>query len=221
MEYPVKKSHCAVIVYHKNASSIYKKEWLDRFVKSIQSQTYQNFDIYELNYGGGDERLFPESDRNIFIKKVMPTFVDGMNFLLNKIFRECEYQYCFNTNVDDYYSPFRFERQLAYMQYGVALCSSNITYINEHDSPLRNINFSKVNVRAELRKGHNVIAHPVVCYSRKFWISCTGYDPRNIPQEDLRLWQSTARIHKFAIVPETLCYYRIHENSVCQNSNSR
>jgi hypothetical protein len=37
---------CAVIIYHSNASKIYKKEWIDKCIDSIKAQTV-NYYIFE------------------------------------------------------------------------------------------------------------------------------------------------------------------------------
>ena len=42
---------CLVIFYHKNIQSIYPSRWVEKNISSILNQTYQDFDIWELNYG--------------------------------------------------------------------------------------------------------------------------------------------------------------------------
>ncbi len=66
-----------MLVYHKNVFSVYKKHWIDSFVDSVLNQTYKEFVIMELNYGGGEERLFENS---LYESKLLPTFVDAMNY---------------------------------------------------------------------------------------------------------------------------------------------
>ena len=70
-----------LICYHKNIDTLYPKKWIEEFKNSIDSQTYKDFIIYELNYGGGEQRIFPNS---LFESKEFPTFVHGMNYLLDK-----------------------------------------------------------------------------------------------------------------------------------------
>ena len=60
-----------IICYHKNLSN-YPKEWIEKFRDSIRNQTWKAYTIYELNYGGTDERIFSESE---FESKEFPTFV--------------------------------------------------------------------------------------------------------------------------------------------------
>lgn len=43
---------CAVIFFHKNIQKIYKQHWIDKCVKSVLAQSYHDFDIFEINYGG-------------------------------------------------------------------------------------------------------------------------------------------------------------------------
>ena len=43
----------AVILYHKNINKIYKSEWIEECIQSIINQTYKDYFVYDLNYGGG------------------------------------------------------------------------------------------------------------------------------------------------------------------------
>ena len=213
----------AVIVYHKNASKIYPQRWIKKCTDSILNQTYQNFYIFELEYGDGSPSVFPsELPNHTYIKKPCINFVEAMNYLLNLVFKEKKYQCCFNVNLDDYYAQDRFERQIRAIKKGADIVSSNIAYVNENDKILRYIHFSSKHIKTEAYHGNNIVAHPVVCYSRNFWMSCgKGYDINAIPAEDFVLWKRTMNRFKFIILPEFLCFHRIHSNKVCANPNNR
>lgn len=208
----------ALIVYHKKVHGIYPDEWLKQFTDSIQAQTCQEFDIIELNYGAGVERLFPNSK---FISKEFPTFVDGMNYLLGECFTTLGYQYVFNTNVDDYYAPERIERQLAYLKGGYDIVSSNFALIDTDGREFKRHAFHKSSILREFRRNHNIIAHPVVAYSKKSFSKGLHYNPSEIPYEDLELWKRMLPRNKFVILQDCLLFHRVHENSVCQNTNNR
>lgn len=193
----------AVIVYHKNVLN-YPAEWINTFVASIEYQTFQDFDILELNYGGGDERLF---DR-YFDSIEMSNHAEAMNYLIDRAFA-LGYTHVFNTNVDDWYSLDRFEKQVRFTQYDVV--SSNFTLVDEFTgNPYHTHYFSQLNIKRELDKGHNVICHPVVMISKKYW-ETHRYNPSEVPLEDMKLWQ---RGGNFVILPEVLCYHRVHRKSV-------
>lgn len=202
----------AVIVYHKNVDN-YPRQWIEQFKHSINSQTYKEFDILELNYGGGQERLFQNSQ---FSSINFPTFVHGMNNLITEGFSK-GYEYILNTNVDDYYAKDRVEKQLPYMgKYDII--SSNFCLV-ENSRVTGKHKFHKLNVLEELSHKHNVICHPVVAYSKRFWEK-NKYIPEQIPYEDLKLWQRAVENgQKFIILEDNLCFHRVHSQSVCKSNN--
>lgn len=203
----------AVIVYHKNVFQLYEPEWINMFKESILNQTRKDFIIYELNYGGNNERLFEES---VYESIGMPNFVHAMNYLIDKAFHDGAVA-VFNTNADDFYSMERISKQARMIDSGYDLVSSNfclvkndiITYVHK---------FESVDIKIELERDHNVIGHPVVAMSKGFW-ERNRYDPDSIPFEDLQLWQRAIKNSKFIILPEVLLFHRIHSNSVCQSTN--
>lgn len=198
----------AVIVYHKNLYQ-YPQEWIDRFRESIRNQTYKDFDIIELNYGGGEERIFDDS---IFESIKMLSFPHAMNYLFDK----CkDYDCVFNTNCDDYYSEDRFEIQIGLIRQGCDIVSSNFSLVDDDNIKLTH-RFEEKNIDRELSKNHNVICHPVVAYSKRF-INKERYNPEEIPFEDMKLWQRTVRDYGYIITPEVLCFHRLHKNSVGHN----
>ena len=203
----------AVICYHKNLGS-YPEKWIRDYKNSILQQTYRKFDIYEVNYGGGEERVFEKSN---FESIEFPTFVHAMNHLLNKLLIEGDYDCVFNTNVDDYYSPHRIAKQLGYIGKGYDIVSSNFILLRDKQ-PMYYHKFHELDIKKEFAKRHNIIGHPVVVYSRKFWQD-NQYDPSQIPAEDFRLWERTIDKYKFHIVKDHLLYHRIHGQSVCNSQN--
>lgn len=204
-----------VVFYHKNITHIYPKKWIEECVNSILSQTYQDFVIYELNYGDDDFRICKEFDIDReyhYYKKSFDNHAQAMNFILNKSIKDgCDV--VFNTNMDDNFTSDRFESQLEYVKKGYDIISSNFVYINEDGLEIREMDFSKINIVENLERDHNVIAHPVVCYSRKF-LEENLYVPEEIPREDLLLWKRTVNKYSFYICDKILLKYRIHKSQV-------
>lgn len=203
----------ALISYHANADKIYQKSWIDQYRYSVENQTYKDFDIIEINYGGKEFRIFENS---IYEVKHWPTFVDCMNNAITRAF--LEYDYVFNLNVDDYQALNRIERQLKYLEKGCDIVASNFALINEQGNEIKRHYFHDKNIAAELRKDHNIICHPSVAYSKRFWES-NRYDPKEIPFEDLRLWQRSINKFNFIILEDCLLYHRVHSNAVSHKSN--
>ncbi len=202
----------ALIVYHRNAEKIYPPHWIEKFRESILGQTFQDFKIFEVNYGTDDFRIFPNS---VFESRQFETFAHVMNYLLDSLFA-AGYDCVANVNCDDYYSPERLQKQIPYIEAGFDVVSSNFALVKDDEVTLIH-EFDKRDIGAELAKDHNMLCHPVILMSANFWKS-NRYDPSEIPVEDMNLWKrGIAAGYKFIILPDVLCYHRLHNQSVGHN----
>lgn len=198
----------ALIFFHKDINR-YPKRWVDKCIETIKLQTYPNFTVYELDYGGNGKQIFEGS---VFESKELKNHAEAHNYLLDKVFEE-GFDYAFNSNVDDYYDLKRVEKQLRYLKAGYDVISSNFIRVDENDQFLGQMNFHRHDIKQEARKNHNIIAHPVCAYSKKFWTNCSRLNGAEIPNDDFELWKRSYNKFKFIIVPEYLLYYRIHKNN--------
>lgn len=212
-----------VVFFHKNINNIYKKKWIEKCVKSIFEQTIKDFFVYEINYGGDD---FSVLDEYIFQNKKFYNFklknhAEAMNFIITEAFNDsCDF--VFNTNLDDFYEKTRFEDQLVFLKKGYDIVTSDFCYIKEdifgHDEVVLHKNILQYgSIKYNLDNNHNIIAHPCVAYSKKFWLK-NKYDANKIPKEDLLLWKKAINEgFKFFIHPKELLFYRIHDNQISAN----
>lgn len=198
----------ATICFHKNLER-YPNKWIEKYRNSILNQTYKGFDIFEINYGEGKNRIFENS---IFESINLSDHAMAHNYLLDKIF-SLDYDCAANSNCDDFYSLDRLEKQIKYMEAGYDVVSSNFYIIDENDNIKHRTEFHNKDILAESNKDHNIIAHPVLCYSRKFWTTCTKLVSNEIPRDDFELWKRSyaKKNYKFIILPDFLLYYRISE----------
>ena len=220
---PERKIKTAVVFYHKNADSLYPHEWIMDCINSIRGQTFQDFDVFELNYGGDGKHYASGTGRHhYFINKKLGNHIDAMNTLLTYIFKQ-GYDVVWNTNMDDYYSPERFEKQLQEINQGYQVVSSNFIHIKENRDVIRYMDMVSLgSIEKHILNNHNIIAHPAVCMHRSFWDDDLHYH-NLLGYEDLELWQRG--IHKgkkFKILGDYLLYYRIHPQQIgAINSPSR
>lgn len=204
---------CAVIFFHKDIDKIYQPEWIENCVKSIKLQKHQDFDCFELDYSGKHKKYCSSvGKKHYFFSIKKNNHIEAMNYLIDMVFA-LGYDVVFNTNMDDEYCIYRFEKQLKAIEEGYQLVSSNFNYINERGTHIKHMNMLKHgNIEFNLNKRHNVIAHPVVAIHKTFWTlkynDLIGY-------EDLDLWQRAIKEgKKFIILPDYLLYYRIHNKQI-------
>lgn len=215
-----------VIFFHKDIKNIYKEDWVDKSIRSMLNQSFDNFEIYEIDYGGGNESLiekYKPAQKHHFYSLPLKNHGYAMNYILDKAFSDgCDF--VFNTNLDDYYSRFRIEKQLEELENGSSLVSSNFYYITEVDGQDSIIYKKEMSIFSEslhqqlIEKNHNVICHPAVAYSKKFWKN-HRYVPEEIPEEDFKLWKRALLSgEKITILEEYLLHYRLHENQITGNN---
>ena len=204
----------SVIIYHKNILSLYRRDWILDCVKSIKQQTYQDFTIYELNYGDEELNICEEYkfDKYKYFEKKFENHAEAMNFLLQKNIED-NIDIVLNINIDDINNHERFEKQIDKVKEGYDIVSCNFQFIDEFGELGEKMILSDYDIENEFEKEHNVICHPGVCYSRNF-IEKNLYIPSEIPKEDFLLWKRTLKKFSFFIVPDIMIYYRIHKNQI-------
>ena len=209
-----------VIFFHSNIQQLYPKRWVDKCINSIIHQRERDFKIYEINYGGDDHSVFggiAHDQEGEFHSKKFSNHAEAMNFIIDRAFSDgCDV--VFNTNLDDFYTPDRIEKQMIEIKNGVDLVSSNMCYFEERDgtdTTLKYINFFEMgSIEKSIIGGNNVIAHPIVAFSKNFWAS-NRYVPSEVPLEDFLLWKRAASDGvKFSIVNDYLLNYRLHSSQI-------
>lgn len=215
-----------VIFFHKNIRTIYKERWVNKCIETILNQTVSDFSIYEINYGEDDFSLFEGiqlKNPHKFISEENPNHAEAMNRIIDLAVEDgCEY--IFNTNLDDYYTLNRFEKQIEFLDQGYDIVSSDFCYIkdvDESDEIIKYLNIKSLgDIGSNLERNINIIAHPCVAYSKKFW-ETNRYIQEEIPKEDLLLWKrGIANGFRFYICEEVLLNYRLHENQITGNNVS-
>ena len=228
----------AIILFHKNALTYLPSRYIIECLDSIENQTYKDFDIFEINYGGDDVSIIKHfkkllDKKHYFYKETLKDHSYAVNYILDKVFIDHEYDFCFNIHIDDIFHKDRFNHQLKYLKkLNYDMISSNMIYIDESSKEIKNINhlaytFKKGQsfksqipaeqeyIRNELKKDHNIIANPCVCFNRRFW-KLMGPYPNTVPIEDLDMYKKAALSGKINIhiTKRPYLYYRIHGTQV-------
>ena len=216
-----------IILYHSNIDKIYKKRWIDECIESLLNQTDNDFTFYEINYNGDDysvlENIEIQQNKKFWSIK-MNNYAEAMNFIIDESFKDsCDI--VFNVNLDDKYHESRIEKETEFIKDGNDIVSSDFCYIQEEMECDKITHILKMSnylpdIENQLEKNHNIIAHPSVAYSKRFWLDGNKYDTEKVPEEDLALWKKMKKIgYKFHIIPDVLLFYRIHKNQVSTKNN--
>lgn len=197
----------ALICFHKNIGR-YPKKWIDLYKDSILNQTYSDFDILEVNYGGGEERIFRTS---YFRSLELKDHAEAHNYLLEWAF-SWNYNLVLNTNVDDKYPLDRVEIQIKNFDPNFVVMSGNYTSFSDERLIINTTSFHTMDIGKEFSKNHNIIAHPACCYSSRIMDYNDLLVSDQIPSDDFQLWKRLlAKGAKFKILPDVLMFYRISD----------
>jgi hypothetical protein len=197
----------ALISFHKNIGR-YPIEWINIYKQSILLQSYTNFDIFELNYGKGKERIFDHSN---FLSLELKDHAEAHNYLLEKCF-SLNYDLVLNTNVDDKYPLDRVKIQVDSFDPEISVSSGNYMSFSDSRENIHSTKFHELNFHEELLKNHNIIAHPACAYTKKI----LDYNEKLLSEEigfdDFCMWKRLlAKGAKFKILPDILLHYRISD----------
>jgi hypothetical protein len=206
----------AVIIFHANVWKIYKEEWIAECLDSLKKQTMQQYSVVDLNYGQDidykwDYQAIP------FYHFPMPNHVFAENIAID-IAYNAGYDYFFIVNLDDVYYPERIEKQVAKLNEGYDLVSTDFIRTHEDGRPTILLKMSALDFDKEAKRGHNIICHSGVCFNRRFWEKCRYLDVNGIPTEDFTMWKKAHSLGlKFCVIDEVLMQHRVHGNNVSGN----
>jgi len=222
-----------VVIYHRNIFQRYNPDWIKSCLSQIEDQTFQDFSVIELNFGGDGERLC-ESERPVyFYNEKIDNLGKALNRSFDICFNELEFDLIFNINLDDdYHRSDRFQKQLdCYFKEGADLISSNFNFVNGDLSHRATTNFcigvsdihqQNAIIGREFGENHNVIGFPICLFTKKFWTNWGKFPEceESKGREDLDMWINARRGGcLFYIMPDYLFNYRVHDSSISKRVN--
>lgn len=232
----------AVVCFHKRVRTLYESRWIHKCLESVFHQSYQAFDLIELNYNDVEEvSLESEYGDRVKLKDWPGQWLSlhepcsDHSVAMNLCFDYAKttpsstghtYEAVANVNLDDFYDLRRFEMQMAEIGRGADLVSSFFSYINDAETVYRRIE-PAVADDTELRstmKTLNIFAHPVMMLSTRVWrlhADCC-YFPE-LPCEDWKLWQRMLAYPdvRAVILPHHLLMYRVHPRQISAGSRKK
>lgn len=219
----------AVLFYHKNALDNYSIEWIYECLKSVHDQTWQKFDIFELNYEKKDlddslsfidifqEEGFFDYHMRRFEHREFDNHILAMNYMLNVLFKEMNYDVVFNINLDDTYHETRFEKQLEMVE-KYDLIGSIYNIVN--NDIIKSVKANDLDEEDEqsylkaktITEKKCIIPLSSMCFTKKSWEAIKEI-PEMFSLESLfickQMFKNNLKIH---VIQEPLLNYRIHKN---------
>lgn len=192
------------------------EKYIKDAVQSILNQTFTDFELIIINDASTDNtRQILESFQDKRIRlinnaenlKVVECLNLGMSLAKGK--------FVARMDADDISLPHRFERQVAYLTQhpDVDICSSYVQVFGSRNYILR-----PYEKHEDIKAGLlflNVLIHPSVMFRRERFLQYSiFYDKSYVNAEDYGLWVSVMDSLKFAVVPEILFKYRIHDTNI-------
>lgn len=196
--------------------SVYSKDnpnYLEESLESILTQTSHATEIILVEDGNLTEKLesvIKNYSHKLPIVSVKISHNKGLAAALNEGLKFCTYDLVLRMDSDDVALPFRFERQIEFMQLNNEISVSS-SWIEERYDMLK-IGFLKKIPEKHweilyFAKRRSPINHPVAIFRKKDVLAVGGY-PLIFP-EDYALWSlMLIKGYKFANIPEVLLQMR-------------
>lgn len=194
--------------------------YLDQAVDSILGQTFADLELIAVDDGSTDGSRAALAERSARDGRVRLIEQDhrGVTVALNAGLRAVRGQFIARMDADDISAPYRFERQLAFLEAHreVVAVGSAVLQIDPEGLPIA------VSKRAEdheslveeLSHGRGGLAHPTAMIRREAMEACGGYDERFAVGQDKPLWMALSKQGRLANMPDVLLCYRRHLKSI-------
>ena len=193
-------------------------QFLDKSIKSVLNQTFNNFEYIIINDGSTDDSLkIIESYRDSRIKIINYSKNRGITFALNNGLNVAKGDYIARQDQDDISLPDRFMLQIEYLENNdVDLIDTNFIFIDENDNYLQD--YEKRYFSPDETLSHLFfyeMVHASIMCKRSLFIK-NNIQYRKRPTEDYDLFIRLAKAGMRAgRLDQKLIKQRKHSNSMC------
>lgn len=185
---------------------------LDRCLRSLYEQTYQDFRIIGINDASTDtthdillswQKKFSEERFEIIKQTTNRGLTRSLNLGLEKI----DTPYTARIDADDWWTPEKLEKQIRFLEsnpgYGVIGCA----YINVIHGKERPVFLPETDIHLKKMIFYrNPFAHSCVIFQTDLIKHAGSYDQNIYYGQDYELWLRISSQTKFYNIPEILCY---------------
>jgi len=195
------------------------QEYIEESIRSILTQTYDNFELIVINDGSTDKTkdiIFSFNDSRIKIYNFTENkgLVERLNFGLSIANGE----FIARMDADDIAVENRFELQINCFRErpNICLCYTDIETIDQNKNKVKNWfrGFDSKYTKIFLLFDNN-IPHPTVMLKNHIIKQKRiFYNSLFFPAEDYELWYRLINLCNFEFLDKKLLYYRVHNNNV-------
>jgi glycosyltransferase involved in cell wall biosynthesis len=195
-------------------------EYVEGALASLLGQTFQDFECIIVDDGStdGSEAILARYAKLDARIRVYRQDHGGVIAALNKACRFASGEYLARMDADDVSLPRRLEKQVRFLDTHptVGVCGTEAMCIDEKGyrvrrSSLRSIPSSCLRWRLLFQ---NPFVHPSIMLRRSILLGQAPFRAAAVHAEDYDLWARLACRTGFAVLPETLLFYRVHRRGV-------
>ncbi len=193
-------------------------QFLDKSIKSVLDQTFNNFEYIIINDGSTDDSLkIIESYNDSRIKIINFTKNMGITVALNNGLNVAKGEYIARQDQDDISYPERFSLQIGYLENNdVDLVDTNFIFIDENDKYLQDYEKRYFNPEETLSHlfFYEIVHASIMC--KRLLFTKYNIQYRKRPTEDYDLFIRLAKAGMRAgRIDQKLIKQRKHPNSMC------
>jgi len=192
---------------------------LKKTLKSLESQTYQDWELVVVDDGSKDDthEVIVDFQRNHVGKVLILTNQVNVGLTKSLIWgaKHCKGGYIARIDSGDEYFPDKLKKQIDFLvqnpEYGLIGCG----YINRQNGKNKMIKvpISDGLIRKTIHR-INPFAHSCVVMRKEIYEKTGGYDADIIYGQDYDLWFRFLKITKAANISECLCFRNVHDDSI-------
>ncbi len=202
--------------------SVYNGErYLSEAIKSIQHQSFNNFEFIIVNDASNDttaEILNQIDDPRVRVFTNQQNL--GLTRSLNKALKHCRGEYIARMDADDLSHPLRFEKQLSFLERhpSHALVGSSYYMVNETGTTVSLVGV--LTESAQIKTGlkdQNWFGHGSVMMRKSALDMAGGYDEEFRYAQDYDLWLRLSELYDVANIQEPLYFWRNTEHAISRH----
>ena len=199
---------------------------IGKAVKSVLSQTYQDFEVIVVDDGSTDNTgEIVKSFNNFIIRYISYSDNRGVSAARNTGIKNCQGEYIAFLDSDDEWLPEKLNKQMKIFESEsseVGVVYTGDYYVDEKDKEIKKVHIprKKGYIYEDLLKAEGGLYLSTVLVKKECFTKVGLFDEDFPAREDLDMWIRIAKYYKFRYVEDLLVVCRTHLNQITTNSEA-